>query len=80
MLKYFEDVRANNEIPNPAFASSLMINRCMLLQGFTISEGHAKALCNFLSRSEGIKSLIIDDAKATDEHLAKVLEGLSSKI
>jgi hypothetical protein len=50
-----------------------MMKNVLLLQGFNISEGQATAISNFLSGSEGIKSLIIDDAKATDENLAKIL-------
>lgn len=54
------------------------MNGVLLLQGFQINDGHATALGNYLSKSEGIKSLIIDDAGVSDENLSKILNGLSS--
>ena len=80
MLKYYEDVRDTKEIPNPTFAQSNMNNGVMLLQGITLSEGQATALGNFLTQSDGVRGLIIDDTKVTDESFAKILKGLSPKI
>ena len=81
MQKYFEKVRENKEIANPAFAQPHMTQNTLLLKGQTVVDGQAIALREFLSQTQDVdicivKKLIMDECVINDESLSCILEGL----
>ena len=84
MLKYFERIRDNLEVPMPTFAHPMMSQNTLFLRELILTDNASSALKSFLEDTKDlsecwVKSIVIEGCKMSDEAFQNIIDGIEAQ-